>query len=202
MNFNKIHLRKAREIVLACALCTSLATAAFSASEEKEPNFVRPTIEYDEIIDPGRTRAGSSLMSSQLAVRSDRTERAIQLARRAMKRNPDDLEIHKALAEALEQKLDNQVDKDPQLYNECVKEWLIVLRNGVGLEKGNNFRGVGLDFAFGDEEYYALAKQRLKHLTGYAPKPWETNNKYLARVLRPAETTITGKILNRTTDAK
>lgn len=202
MKLNANYLFKVRKIVLACALGISLATAAFSASEEKDPNFVRPTIDYDEIIDPGHTRAGSSLMSSQFAVRAKRTERAIQLARRAMKRDPDDLEIHKALAEALDQKLAHQVDKDPQLYNECVKEWLIVMRNGVGLEKGTNFRGVGMDFIYGDDEYHGLAKQRLKHLTGHAPKLWETNNKYLGRVLRPAETTITGKILNGKTAAK
>ena len=196
MSCNPNRVRKAYAFFLACLVGLSLPISVFAALEEDEANFVKPTIEYDEIIDPGQRRAGSSLMGSQFATRADRTERAIQLARRAMKRDPDDLEIHKALAEALEQKLEKQADKDPKLYNECVKEWLVVLRNGVGMEKGVNFKGIGMDSLYGDDEYHGVAKQRLKHLTGYAPKLWETNNKYLTRVLRPAETSITGTILN------
>lgn len=167
-------------------------------SEESEPNYVPPTMEYDEIIDPSKGRSISALISAQMALRSERVERSIQLARRAIKRDPDDLDAHKALAEALDRKLEYQADKDPKVFEECVREWLIVLRNGVGMEKGTNFKGLGVfDSLFGDEGNYIIAKQRLKHLTGYVPKPWETNEKYLKRVLRPAETSITGRILKK-----
>ena len=167
-------------------------------SAESEPNYVPATMEYDEIIDPSKRRSISALISAEMALRSERVDRSIQLARRAMKRDPDDLDVHKALAEALDRKLEYQTDKDPKVFEECVREWLIVLRNGVGMEKGTNFKGLGVfDSLFGDEDTYIIAKQRLKHLTGYVPKPWETNEKYLKRVLRPAETSIRGRILKK-----
>ncbi|HIA53315.1 MAG TPA: tetratricopeptide repeat protein [Candidatus Melainabacteria bacterium] len=165
---------------------------------ESEPNYVPPTMEYDEIIDPSKRRTISSLLSSEFALRAERVDRAIQLARRAMQRDPDDMDVHKALAEALDRKLETQAEKDPRLFGECVREWLIVMRNGVGMEKGTNFRGMGVvDHFFGDDEYYVVAKKRLKHLTGYVPKPWESNEKYLKKVLQPAQTSIEGRIIKK-----
>lgn len=165
---------------------------------EYEPNYVPPTMEYDEIIDPSKKRTISAMIGSEFALRAERVDRAIQLARRAMQRDPDDMDVHKALAEALDRKLEFQAEKDPKLFGECVREWLIVMRNGVGMEKGTNFRGMGfVDHFFGDDEYYVVAKQRLKHLTGYVPKPWESNEKYLKKVLQPAETSIKGRIIKK-----
>ncbi len=168
------------------------------SKSESDPNYVAPTLEYDEILDPGKKRPISSLVGAEMALRSERVDRSIQLARRAMQRNPDDMDVHKALAEALDRKLEHQIDKDPQMFAECVREWLIVMRNGVGLEKGTNFHGIGIfDSLYGDDEYYGEAKLRLKHLTGYVPKPWESNEKFLKRVLKPAQTELKGKILRK-----
>lgn len=172
-------------------------TKSSTTSAESEPNYVAPTIEYDEIIDPGKKRHMSSLIGAEFALRSERVDRSIQLARRAIQRDPDDMDSHKALAEALDRKLDHQEDKDPKVFAECVKEWLIVMRNGVGMEKGTNFHGIGVDYLFQDDDYYITAKARLKHLTGYAPKLWETNEKYLKRVLQPADTSLRGRILKK-----
>lgn len=169
-----------------------------ATKEEYVPNEVPPTMKYDDIIDPSKRRPIHATIGSEMALRSDRVGRAIELARRAMRRNPDDMDVHKALAEALDRKLELQTEKDPAVFAECVKEWLVVMRNGVGMEKGTNFRGIGiLDHFYGDEEYYGVAKQRLKHLTGYVPKPWESNEKYLRRVLQPAETDLRGKVLKK-----
>lgn len=180
-------------------LSASLSSHALAAPAPKdEPNYVPATMEYDEILDPSRKRPLSSLMGAEMALRSERVERSIQLARRAVKRDPDNMDVHKALAEALDRKLEKQTDKDPNLYEECVREWLIVMRNGVGMEKGTNLKGIGiLDHFYADDEYYMEARQRLKHLTGYVPKMWETNEKYLKRVLRPAETSIRGRIIKK-----
>jgi hypothetical protein len=165
---------------------------------EDEPNYVRPTLEYDEIIDPGKKRSMSAMIGAESALRSNRVDRSIQLARRAMRQDPEDMDAHKALAEALDRKLEFQSEKDPAVFAECVKEYLVVMRNGVGLEKGTNFRGMGIfDYLYRDDEYYEVARKRLKHLTGYAPKPWESNEKYLKRVLQPAETELRGKILQK-----
>ncbi len=171
-----------------------------SADAESDPSYVKPTLEYDEIIDPSKRRAISSTIASEFALRADRVERAIQLARRSIKQFPDDMDAHKALAEALDRKLELQVEKDPTLFEECIKEWLVIMRNGVGFEKGINFRGIGIfDHAYGDDEYYEVAKHRIKHLTGYIPKPWESNDRFLRKVLRPAKTELKGKILTKPT---
>ncbi len=175
-----------------------IAAPKARSEPKSEPNEVAPTMEYDEVIDPSKRRAMHALIGSEMALRAERVDRAIQLARRAMLRNPDDMDVHKALAEALDRKLEHQEDKDPAVFAECVKEWLIVMRNGVGFEKGTNFKGLGfLDHLYGDDEYYGQARQRLKHLTGYVPKPWETNEKYLRRVLQPAKTELKGKLLKK-----
>lgn len=184
-------------LLLPCA-STCLSAPQGRREPKSEPNEVAPTMEYDEIIDPSKRRAMHALIGSEMALRAERVDRAIQLARRAMLRNPDDMDVHKALAEALDRKLEHQEDKDPAVFAECVKEWLIVMRNGVGFEKGTNFRGMGfMDHLYGDDEYYGQARQRLKHLTGYVPKPWETNEKYLRRVLQPAKTELKGKLLKK-----
>ncbi len=171
-----------------------------STDAELDPSYVKPTLEYDEVIDPSKRRAISSTIASEFALRADRVERAIQLARRSIKQFPDDMDAHKALAEALDRKLELQVEKDPTLFEECIKEWLVIMRNGVGFEKGINFRGIGIfDHAYGDDEYYEVAKHRIKHLTGYIPKPWESNDRFLKKVLRPAKTELKGKILLKPT---
>lgn len=176
---------------------TAAKASKVSTKESADINEVAPTMLFDEILDPGQRRPKAVMMSAEAALRSDRVERAIQLSRRAMQRDPDDLDIHKSLAEALERKLEMQTDKDPKLFGECVREWLIVMRNGAGMEKGTNFRGAGgiLDHFFGDEEYYIEARKRVKHLTGYLPKPWETNDRFLKRVLTPSQAELSGKIL-------
>ncbi len=184
-------------LLLPCAN-TCLSAPQARSKPKSEPNEVAPTMEYDEIIDPSKRRPMHALIGSEMALRAERVDRAIELARRAMRRNPDDMDVHKALAEALDRKLENQTDKDPAVFAECVKEWLIVMRNGVGLEKGTNFRGMGfLDHLYGDDEYYGEARQRLKHLTGFVPKPWESNEKYLRRVLQPAQAEVKGKLLKK-----
>lgn len=179
------------------AVANTSRAAKSSSKESTDINEVEPTMLFDEIMDPGQRRPKAVMMSAEAALRSDRVERAIQLSRRAMLRDPDDLDIHKSLAEALERKLEMQADKDPKLFGECIREWLIVMRNGAGMEKGTNFRGAGgiLDAFFGDEEYYFEARKRVKHLTGYLPKPWETNERFLKRVLTPAQVELSGKIL-------
>lgn len=193
-----------REIFSCCFSALVLFNIAVPLSSTGAPATRKPptdepaTLLYDEVLDPEQKNPMAARMSAEAAIRANRADRAIFLSRKALARRPDDLEFHKTLAEALDLKLETQKEKDPKVVAECVREWLIVMRNGVGMEKGTNFRGAGgiLDAFYSDEEYYILAKERIKELTGKLPRAWETNDRFLKRAL-PAAATVSGKILHR-----
>jgi len=142
--------------------------------------------------------ASSMMMSAEYSTRMGYVDQAIKQSRRALQRDPDDLDLHMALAEALENKIKTQDDRDPYLYNECVKEWLLVLRNEVGDESGLTWHGIGLpkmQTLYQDSARGGVAKQHILELTGSMPKPWETNTKYLKRIAKDADAHVAGKVL-------
>ncbi|MBX9690069.1 MAG: hypothetical protein K2X27_25380 [Candidatus Obscuribacterales bacterium] len=141
----------------------------------------------------------SLAVQAERALKSGKANRAIELARRSLDMNDDDMDTHLVYAKALEKKLVSQQTEDPMLFNLCVKEWLSVLRNSYGDEKGTHFQGLALP-GFGgkfyeDEDRQGLARQHLVKLTGACPKVWETNEKYLQKVQRHGETTVSAKLV-------
>lgn len=145
--------------------------------------------------------ARTLLMTARQHLRHHDYLRAIALLKQAVKLDSDDLDVRCLLAQALEEKLSHQQNKDGDDFNLCVHNWLAVARGQGGEEKGLTYKGVGLGVGlFQDEERAILAKRRLKSLTGYLPRPWETNDRYLRRVLRPASTTVSGVV--RTPESK
>lgn len=125
--------------------------------------------------------------------------KAMLVMQKAIKLSPNDVENYVMYAEAMQGVLERQEDKDPELFNKCVGVWLQVLRSEVGEEKGLSFKGLSLDNGlYGDEDTVFKAKRQLRKLTGYVPKPWETDNKYLTRVLRSAKTSVTAEIKLKT----
>lgn len=135
-------------------------------------------------------------------LRGHNYSRAIPLIERALKLDPDDVELHCLYAQALQEKLEHMEDKDPRLFNKVVKTWLVVMRNEVGMEKGLSYRGISLENGvYGDEEVVLRAKTELRHLTGYVPKMWETDDHYLKRVLKVARTSVTARIREKTSGA-
>lgn len=149
----------------------------------------KPTMPNDDILELGTVSARTLLMQAQLALRSRKIDTAIELAKRGMLKDPEEIDLHKTCAEALEEKLALQGSKpDPAVFNECVQEWLMVLRNAVGDEKYMTFRGIsipGAEIAFADDDRAIMARYSLIKLAGRAPKMWESNTKYLKRVLKP-----------------
>jgi len=139
-------------------------------------------------------------VAAERAMKSDKPDLAISIIKRALELEPDDADSHMIYATALERKLQLQHNEDPKLFNQCVKEWLSVLRNQFGEEKATNFHGIGIPGAggkwFEDEDRHRPARQHLIKLTGFSPKPWETNEKFLAKVLRSGETSVSGKVVN------
>lgn len=139
------------------------------------------------------------VLQAERALKSEKIDRAIDLIKRSLDQNMEDLDAHMVYATALERKLSTQTTEDPKIFNQCVKEWLAVLRNGYGEEKNETFKGVGIPGFngrfFADDERQGPARSHLIKLTGSSPKPWETNARFLTKVLRHGEATVSGKMV-------
>lgn len=161
-----------------------------TTSEVTETNkFLNSEIDFSEV------NARTLMLSAKQSMRHHNYKKAIVLLRKAVQLDPDDPDVRCLYAEALQEKLSHQVDKDPYTFNLCIRNWLMVARNEVGDEKGASIKGIGIGLGyFQDEDRTIRAKASLKKLTGYSPKPWETNDRYLRKVLKPATTSVTATI--------
>jgi hypothetical protein len=195
----------------------SLAAALPALAERQIPEWITHEEPADTDIEPaeqlpfgyvrsidamtsGFTTANSLELAGEYAAMNRNFDQAIRIMREALKKNDDDLDVHKAYAEALQGKVEQQADPDPKLYNECVKEWLIVLRTERGDEKGlNNDKGRGLPFVnhlYEDEEHAIPAKFALQKLVGSVPKPGETDDQFLKRACK-TELSVQAKVLSK-----
>jgi hypothetical protein len=182
-------------IVLSSSLAFPFGTGAMADEDDKQPDSapesdsgkLQSTIPNDNALELGRVSGDTLMTQAELCLRSRNFDKAILFARRSIQENGDDGDLHRIFAEALEGKLELQKEKDPALFKECVEEWLSVMRSGHGDERGLNVEGVGGigDFFYKDDEHYIIARHHLVGLTGVAPKPWETNARYMKRVLKP-----------------
>jgi len=151
--------------------------------------------DYDQIVSPDMESASSLCNRARVSLRNGNFTRAIALCKVALRKDDEDIDIHAAYAESMEAKLEHQVEKDPELYKACVREWLTVYRNEVGEEKNDSWKGLCLvGTMWNDDARGGLAKKHLKKLTGYLPKVWETDNRYLSRVLKPAQVEVSGHV--------
>jgi hypothetical protein len=156
----------------------------------------RPRLqEFDEIVSPDMETAWTVAERARHSLKNGNVSRALVLAKKAMKMDDDDIEIHLVYAQCMQEKYERQTEKDPDLLKKCVHEWVLVYRNEVGMEKGTTFKGLSLMGTYwNDDEHGTVAKKQLIKLTGYAPRPWETDNHYMTRISKPAETTVSAKI--------
>lgn len=176
-------------IVISCGLGAWTAAIAADGDSDDIPG-VR---DYDDIF--SSSTSNTLLMRAKQSMRAKNYSKAIKYLEAAQKLNDEDPDVLTLYAEALDEKLAHQADKDPEVFKKCITAYLRVMRNEVGEEAGMNFKGIGImNTLYNDEERGRFAKKRLKALTGYLPKPWETNDKYLERILRPATTTVTATI--------
>jgi len=137
-----------------------------------------------------------SFAASYVERNGDNIDEAISLCRKSLLKNDDDIDVHLQYARLLENKYRQHGEPDPTLFMECVKEWLKILRCEVGDEKGMTFHGVGFPLTgslFKDDDRTILAKNHLIGLTGLGPKGWETDAKYLARVMK--QSSVSAKLL-------
>ncbi|HEY9682176.1 MAG TPA: hypothetical protein V6C89_13460 [Drouetiella sp.] len=187
--------------VLAIA-CTLPMPGAFAQDESGVgyySNGYRP-IQNNDFLGLAHNTPETYLFRAEVAINREQWAQAIKYLRKSMKGNDDDIDTHKYLAICLEKQMDEQTDRDPGMFKECVKEWLIVLRNTKGAEKGLTFKN-GLsptnNKKWEDEQTAGMARHHLKELTGQEPKRWETNDKFIARVAKPAEESVQAKVLSK-----
>lgn len=177
----------------------------FSAKRTRVGEKYRPVTSIEGYSELGHHTANSLGLAADYANMNSNYDQAIKLCRRAVNKNFNNMEVHQTLAEALENKLSDQADKDPELFNECVREWVIVLRQEVGDERGMTFHGIGipgLGTLFADEDQTMTARHHLVRLCGQAPHSWETDMKYMKRVAMQGTGSVTGKILSATKGTK
>ena len=168
-----------------------------SNSEESSDSQVGTVTSMEAYSEIGKQTASSLNLAAEYALDQGNIEKAIKYCRMALDKDYGDLDVHMAYAKALQAKLKSQKERDPNLFNECIKEWLIVYRTEVGFDKDISFHGINpLGHFYEDEDRSMPARQQLIALTGRAPKPWETDAKYLKWVNRPT-TAVAGKVVNK-----
>lgn len=192
----------ARAALLLCALsnaprCSGQETPAAvknAPTAKNAPIMAKKSV--DALVNDDIKVANHFGMASDYNLLNGQVEQAITNSRKALRRDPDNIEAHKSYAEALDQKIQLLRSADPELMRDCISEWLIVFRSEVGEEKGLGFHGISvLGNLYKDEGYAIIARQRLNAIAGRAPRPWETNTMYLKSVLRRAS--VNGKIISR-----
>lgn len=137
------------------------------------------------------------LVEGQQAMRGGDLVNAMHKVKRSLELDDDDMDAHCLYADIMDEQLRAQTEKDPSLYNKCVDEWLGILRNRYGEEKGMRFRGINpYGDLYHDEERSDVAKKALLKLTGYAPKTFETDAHYLKRVSMPTTEKVSGSVIS------
>ena len=168
---------------------------------EREPEYTGTVTSMDALrvgIGDDSSTACTLAFMAEYHLKHGNPDRALKLAKMAVERDYQDIDSHKVYAECLERKWNKDTPKDPDIYNACVMEWLIILRQEVGWEKLSSSNGLsipGLGKFYEDEDQVMPARQHLMSLTGVLPKVWENDNKYLKRVLKPSTAGVTGKVL-------
>ena len=167
----------------------------FTPAADSKVRKHRPVVS-SEALEIGVTTARSLQAEGERLLATDQVDKAIKVFQRAIDIDSDDIDVRVPYARALEKKLLSQKARDPYIYSQCVEEWLTVMRNGVGEEKGMGVHGVSLlnlDSGFADEERQHLAREHLKKVVGFAPRPWETNAKFMKRAME--QSSVKGKLV-------
>jgi len=126
-------------------------------------------ITSDQFLELGMRSANALRLEGENALRMGHTDHAITVLQRSVEMAPLDMDGRILYAQALEKKLIGQQERDPRLFNFCVKQWLFVAKKAD----------------FPDQKLQG--RQHLINMTGMAPKLWESGQRYLLKVLLPED---------------
>ena len=183
--------------VLAVMMLAS--SASLTARADEDYSEYHPVTSMEAFTSLGEQTATSYSIAANYAMKNRNYNQAIKWCQEAIDKDCDDVDIHMVYAQCLQKKLKTQVEKDPELFNKCVKEWCVVYKNEVGDEKGMSYKGATLPFMskfYEDEDRGIPARQSLITLTGTVPKYNETTARFLKRVSKPASTSVSGTVIS------
>jgi hypothetical protein len=126
----------------------------------------------DQFLELGVPSANGLRMEGENALKMGKIDRAILVLQRAVEMAPRDMDGRILYSEALEKKLLRQKDRDPKLYNFCLKQWLFIAKNAEYADQGQ-------------QGYNHLFK-----ICGVVPKRFEKEKKFLERVLIPEDGSV------------
>jgi hypothetical protein len=187
-------------LLMAPILIVGFSTAGYCWDDDDgyDASKYRPQTSMQTFYQTGNATANVLQMGAEYCMVNKNYKEAMNLSKQAMSKDKNDIDIRMTYAKAMEGVMEGQDEKDPELFNKCVKQWLIVYRNTVGDEKGLSFHGIslpGMQKRYEDEERGIPAKQHLFELCKTLPGQKETDAKFLKRVLKPAEEEVSGKVL-------
>lgn len=125
------------------------------------------SVTSDGFLDLGMSSADALRLEGEQCLRLNNVDRAIKVLTKAVEMAPSDMDGRILYAQALQRRLDGEVEKEPQLFNQVVKQWLYVLHES------------------GSTEHQTLAAKALHGLTGKRARRFENEKKFLSRVLLP-----------------
>lgn len=191
-------MRKSRILALSLLILLN-GLGAIAADDRTKSKLPEGYVESADAIVTGNATPAHMALAAQYMVNHDYFDKAIALCQKALRKDDNDADIHKIYAEALEGKLRHDKKDNPDLFQQCLKEWLIVLRYERGPEKGMTFRGIGIPGllqANEDEDHSMEARMHLVDLTGTSPRAWETDGMYVKRASRIVGTAVSAKLLS------
>jgi hypothetical protein len=133
-------------------------------------------VSSEQLLELGGEDAGGLRLEGESSLREGNIDRALMVLQRSVEMGPGDIDGRILYAQALEQKLTAQKVRDPELYNFCTRQWFYVFKKSE----------------FPDQSIQARA--HLINLTGIAPRHWDTEQKYLAKVALPEPREIETKV--------
>jgi len=126
-------------------------------------------VSSDQFLELGVNTANALRLEGENSLRLGHLDRAIMVLQRSVEMAPLDIDGRIMYAQALEQKLIRQKERDPRLFNFLVKQWLFVAKKSEFVDQSMQGRS------------------HLINLTGLAPHRFETDRRYLTKVLLPED---------------
>ncbi len=169
-NFVPLNIKKHLMLAMLLAMLSQPVLARdndFSQDTTPIAHSEQALVSSDQLLDIGTSTSSALRLEGEQSMRFNNIDRAVLVLGKSVEMSPADMDGRILYAEALEKKLMRQKTQDPQLHNLVVKQWLYIAKKA---------------------DYMDQKMQGTKHLsslTGQRPRMWETEDRFLARVLVP-----------------